>query len=452
MTIAIRTRLTLVYGAVFCLSMAMLETAAYFSVRSGIYLILDRDLQARMAGAQSFLTEHVGRRTLPKLQSELASHAALQPQLLRIEDAAGIEIFRGGAMSGAVPIRTITARWQGAGLEYNLFCASDLTLPEELLRRFRFLIFLSSPAVLAAATAAGYWISKRALRPVSELTLAARSITVANLSQRLAVPDSADELQDLAETLNGMLSRIEDAFRHVSQFTANASHELRAPVALIRVTSEVALLRTNGTEDTYRDALHRVLRESEKSTILLEDMLRLARADSNTCALPLQRVEVNAHIEQACERVAVLAREKEIALGCSLAEPNLLIAANPDHLKRLWLILLDNAIKYTPQGGTVAVRVRKLAEGSVACEVRDSGIGISPADREHIFERFFRADRARSRDEGGTGLGLSIARSIAEAHHARIEVESVLGEGSTFRVVLPVFARTAGHRIEGLAK
>jgi len=440
MNLPIRTRLTVVYCALFCLSTAVLETGAYFSVRSGINLILDREMQARLGGVRDFLDDHIGKRPLAKVQSELASHAALQPHYLWIEDFAGQEVFGGSAKdrSSTIPLRIDRAEWKGNGFTYRLFLGTDLTLAQELLRRLRLLFLVSLPVVLAAAALAGNFISKRALRPVSRMALAARSFTAADLSQRLDVPDSADELQDLAQTLNGMLSRIEDAFRHVSQFTANASHELRTPVALIRMTSEVALLRTNGNAETYREALHRILRESEKSSVLLDDMLRLARADSEGRVLPLKPLEFNRHVEQACERMEPLARDKEIALQFEGADQALSVCAHPDHLKRLWLILLDNAIKYTARGGAILVSVRRVDSGFVACEIKDSGIGIPPADCERIFERFYRADRARSRDDGGAGLGLAIARWIADAHHARIEVESVLGKGTIFRVVLPL--------------
>ncbi len=446
MTLPIRTRLTLVYCAVFCASTLLLEVGAYYSVRAGIEVILDREMQARLAGVQDFLSEHVGRRSLPKLQSELAKHAALQPHLLKITDADGQIIYRGDGMIGgsSVPQRRVTARWKGAGRDYLLSLGTDLTLAEELLLRFRLLVFTSSPIVLAAAAMVGYFISKRALRPVSEMTFAARSITAADLSRRLAVPDSADELRDLAETINGMLGRIEDAFRHVSQFTANASHELRTPVALIRMTSEVALLRTNGNADTYREALHRILRESEKNTILLDDMLRLARADSSTLALSLKPLDLHQQLAQACECMAPVASEKNLALQYEQEEEAVMVAAHPEHLKRLWLILLDNAIKYTPAGGKICVSTHSC-DGRVVCEVKDTGAGIAPEDTERIFERFYRANRARSRDDGGAGLGLSIARWIAGTHHAIIGVESVIGEGSVFRVSLPIVA-TGGPR------
>jgi signal transduction histidine kinase len=253
-------------------------------------------------------------------------------------------------------------------------------------------------------------------------------------------------LQALAETLNGMLVRIEEAFRRMTQFTANASHELRTPLALMRTTCEVALLRVNGNADTYREALQRILREAEKNTDLLDDMLSLARADSTARVLSLSPVELAPNIEQVCECVTPLTREKNIHLSYDPLDSGAWVSAEPGHLRRLWLILLDNAIKFTPAGGSIRVvsRVvfRNASPDSLVCEVQDTGIGISSSDLPHIFERFFRADKARSRDESGAGLGLSLARWIVEAHHGVIEVESTPGVGSVFRVILP--SRYAG--------
>jgi heavy metal sensor kinase len=343
---------------------------------------------------------------------------------------------------GQTPLRILAVRRTVRGHEFDLHLGTDLTVPFEVLRRFRLLLILSAPIVLICASAAGYWVSKRALEPVSQLTAAARSISAANLNDRLAEPQSGDELQALAETLNGMLGRIEDAFRHMTQFTANASHELRTPLALMRTTSEVALLSVNGSAATYREALHRILREAEKSTDLLDDMLRLARADSATRALALEPIEIGPTIEQACEGVEPLACEKNLELKLGEWAGTAWVAADSGHLHRLWLILLDNAIKYTPAGGSIQVIWRLASPNTVVCEVKDSGIGIAESDIPHIFERFFRADKARSREQSGAGLGLSIARCIVDAHHGTIEVESALGLGSLFRVSLPTISQT----------
>ncbi len=466
MRIPIRTRLTVVYCAVFCLSTAVLEAAAWIGLNSGIDAVVDRELNSRLSGIEQFLGEHLSKPPA-RLQSELASHAALQPAYLEIDDAQGRPIFRAPSMArftglpranpsmsiwtvdGQNPLRILAARRMVRGITFELQLGTDLTVPFEILHRFQLLLLLSAPVVLLCASLLGYWVSKRALRPVSLLTTVARSISASNLNQRVAVPHSGDELQDLAETLNGMLSRIEDAFRHVSQFTANASHELRTPLALMRTTAEVTLLRVNGNADTYRDALHRILREAEKNSDLLDDMLRLARVDSAAHGLALKPIELGPNIEQVCERLAPLAREKNLRLSCEVAAASAWVAAEPVHLRRLWLILVDHAIKYTPSGGTIQVGWRKASPDTIVCEVKDSGIGIAQSDLPHIFERFFRADKARTREESGAGLGLSIARWIVDAHHGTIEVESAIAEGSVFRVILPALPHLP-HNVSAL--
>lgn len=456
MKIPIRTRLAAIYCAVFCLSTVALELAAYASLASSIDAVVDSELRARLNGVSGFLVEHVDRKTLPALLNELSGHFALQPELLEVARDGDGEIFRGDSMAGvsvaqqpgaagvfstvatsAGPVRLLSASRVLNQRRYVVSVGTDLAVPAEMLRRFRWLILFSSPLVFACAFIAGYTISNRALAPVSRLNKAARSIGAGNLASRLAVPDSRDELQDLAETLNGMLGRIENAFRHVTQFTANASHELRAPLALIRATSEVALLRVNGDAESYREALHRILRETEKNSALLDDMLRLARADASTISLVLKPLEFASHIERLCERVQPLAVEKNIRLELRPSEGLFFVLADADQLKRLWLILLDNAIKYTPAGGSITVSWRAVSPQLLVCEVRDTGIGIAEPDLPHIFERFYRADKARSRAEGGAGLGLAIARWIVDAHRAGIEVDSLPGRGSAFRVLLP---------------
>jgi heavy metal sensor kinase len=332
---------------------------------------------------------------------------------------------------------------------FTLYLGTDLSVPFEVLERFRLLLILSAPIVLFCASVAGYWVSKSALKPVADLTGAAHSITTANLNRRLLVPQSGDEVQALTETLNGMLDRIEDGFRRMAQFTANASHELRAPIALMRTTAEVALLGANATAETYREALLRVLGETEKSTDLLDDMLQVARADSPRRALNLKPLDPVSGIEQVCEGVEPLAREKTLNFMCAGPRDPVLVAGDAGHLRRLWLILVDNAIKYTPAGGCIRFTWR-AEQGNFVCEVKDSGIGIAEADLPHIFERFYRADKAHSRYQNGAGLGLAIAHWIVEAHDGGIHVESAPGQGSIFRVTLPLLLQRGRGACSGL--
>jgi two-component system heavy metal sensor histidine kinase CusS len=452
--IPIRVRLTLVYTAVFFTGMAALETAAFFGLKSSTNEVVDRELEARLAGLINFLTELIPRLPLPRLQAEIAIHAALHPDLLSIFDAAGGKIWESSALRGltgekpslrsttlhGIKLRVLTVRRQISGRDYDLNLGADLAKPEQILLRFRWILLLLAPVVLACASAAGYWISGRALAPVSGLTRAARTICVLNMGQRLNVPHSGDEIEELAVTLNEMLSRIEDSFRNVKRFTADASHELRTPLAVIRATAEVALLRSTGNANSYREALHRVLNEAERNSVLLDDLLRLARGDSDARPPKPALVDIAAILKESCERVQMMAIEKNIRVSVDAAPHT--ISGEANDLMRLCLILLDNALKYTLPGGSVSASVSR-ARGTIALQIRDTGIGISEHDLPNIFARFYRADEARTRD-GGAGLGLAIARSIADAHHAEIQVTSALGQGTTFRVS---FHAMSGERL-----
>jgi heavy metal sensor kinase len=451
----IRTRLTIVYCAVFSLSTTLLETGAYVGLHSAVDAVVDRDLRNRLAGVESELNKHLSRMGLSRLQEELKAHGTLQPAFLKIKEVQGPVVFQGASMlnvagpgAGVVPTvsamqtdagprRVLAARRRIKQADYDIYVAADLTVPLGILGWFVLILLLSSPVMRACASIVGYWIAGRALAPVTEIAMAARSIGGADLSRRVAVPENRDELQYLAVTMNAMLSRIEDAFRHISQFTANAAHELRTPVAVIRATAEVALLRRPGDIETYREALVRILTEAKKNAELLNDMLSLTKADAGTNVLRLNPIDLGDNMRQACEGVELLAREKGVRFEASIGEDPVYVSADGDHLRRLWLILLDNAVTYTPRGHRIQVRMYSDKAGHVICEVEDKGIGISAADLPHIFERFYRADKARARMEGGAGLGLSIAKWIAGAHGARIEVESAVGTGSTFRIILP---------------
>jgi heavy metal sensor kinase len=462
LNLTIRTRLTAIYCAVFCLGAAALETGAYAALKLAVFAIADRDLNARVIGVEEFLSEHLPRLSLARVQREIKTHAALQPDLLRIVNANGLAIFEAPVLSQYAveasvsprlwtaggreqPLRVLAVRRTISGLEYRLLLAADLTVPFEVVRRFGLLLLLSSPIVIAAAAAVGHWTAGRALAPVLAITTAARSIDAADLSRRIAVPQSHDELTYLAETLNGMLGRIESSFRKTVEFTANASHELRTPLAVIRATAEVALLRSDETRsrdsetdppNTDRTALRQILREAERNTALLEDLLRLARADSGTASVHLQPVDFAESVRTICHRCQPLAAKRGLRVRLTSALDPVWVSADPGYLKSLLLILLDNAMKYTLPGGSVDVILTNNSDRAI-CEVKDTGIGISEADLPHIFERFYRSDRARTREEGGVGLGLAIAEWMARVHHGRVEVESVLGQGSSFRIVLP---------------
>ena len=250
------------------------------------------------------------------------------------------------------------------------------------------------------------------------------------------MPQTRDVLQRLSETFNGMLERLEAAFKKITQFTADASHELRTPVAVMRTRAELSLRKTR-TVAEYREALTQIHAELEKTSDLVEKLMLLARADYGAEVLKLSSANLGDIVRDACSQGRTLSENKQISFNEQIPDSPVLIRADEHALRRLFLILIDNAVKYTPSGGRVEVLV-STENGSALAAVRDTGIGIAAEDLPNVFERFYRADKARSRDSGGVGLGLSIGRWIAEAHAGSIEVQSSPGQGSVFQVRLPL--------------
>jgi signal transduction histidine kinase len=323
--------------------------------------------------------------------------------------------------------------------QYMLLVATELNLQRELLARFRALVLLIIPATLIGAAFGGYWLSGHAFVPVREIIASVRSINERSLSLRLPVPPTGDEIQLLSETLNSMLARVETSFRQVTELTANASHELRTPIAIIRTASEVALLNSKPTLESHRKALLQICAEAEKNTRLLDTLLLLARSDAGVQPLNLTSINMLESVGKAFRACQYLADAKNIEFTMHTHTAEDSVWADGVQLHRLWFLLIDNAIKYTPAGGVVSVSLKKTSGGYPVCEITDSGIGIPEADLPRIFHRFYRAENAKVQSEVGSGLGLTMVKWITDAHRARIEITSAVDRGSTFRVVFPEF-------------
>lgn len=296
-------------------------------------------------------------------------------------------------------------------------------------------LLLALDVVSLLAVFMGSWATAgSALNPISRMAETAQMISHSrDLSRRIALPLHRDELHQLAGALNGMLVSIEEAYRAQQRFVGDASHELRAPLTAIQANLELLRRHPEMSLQDQAEALSEASREAHRLTRLIADLLALARADAGA-SLPRQRVELDQIVLEAVSDARHLTHGQRVEIG--KMEPSL-VMGNPDRLKQLFLILLDNAIKYTPPGGQVLVDVKR---GSRLVEIvfRDSGVGI-PADAlPHVFERFYRADPARARDPGGTGLGLPIAQWIVEQHGGHITIDSKVGEGTTVRIRLPV--------------
>jgi signal transduction histidine kinase len=321
--------------------------------------------------------------------------------------------------------------------------ASPLENNLHVLRAFTAGLLWTVPALLGISALGGYSLSRRALRPVDEITAATRSISLSNLSARLPVPESRDELQRLSETCNEMLARLESAVNEIKRFTADASHELRNPVSFVRTTAELAL-RNRQADPASRRAFEEIVAECGKANRLLQDMLTLARADTGHSRLAFEPVDLVEVLRAFSRKGRLLAEERGHTLAIDFdADRHATVLGDYASLQRLLWILVDNAVKYTPPPGSI--RLKLAVDGNQASvTVEDNGIGISAADLPHIFGRFYRADKSRSQVEGA-GLGLSIALWIANVHGATISAESREERGSVFRIAFALLAGQAGR-------
>jgi heavy metal sensor kinase len=336
------------------------------------------------------------------------------------------------------PYRFITQRIDVNGRSYTVQTGIPIDQAVATLSMFRRYLLMLAPLLLLTASAGGYWLSRRALLPVDAISNSARSIGAGNLNDRLEKLTTGDELQRLSDTLNEMLDRIENAFLRVTQFTADASHELRTPMSLIRTEAEIALRKPRSTQE-YREALRHVLLDAERTSSLVEELLALARADSGRENLHLERLDLHSAIAETANEWQQLVNSRTLQFRQIIADVELPVWADRAALRRLLSILLDNAVKYTPAPGIVELLLEARDEMAVIT-VRDSGIGIPEQDHSKIFERFYRVDKARSRELGGAGIGLAIADWVRQ-HRGSIAVESTLGNGSSFIISLPLQSR-----------
>jgi heavy metal sensor kinase len=295
------------------------------------------------------------------------------------------------------------------------------------------------PVAVAVAVAGGFVLVRRALEPVAGMALKAEEITQHNLSERLPLVESGDELERLSVSLNRMISRLEEALRGSKQFVADASHELRTPLTVMR--GELESLAQDGrlAPDT-REALGSVLEEVERLAEIVESLFALSRLDAGEADV-WQRFDLAELAATTAEQMSLLATDKNIRVECE-STPGVTVLGDRARLKQVIVNLLDNAIKYTPNGGRVTLRVAREGAHAVL-DVTDNGVGIPAEALPQVFQRFYRVDGSRSRELGGAGLGLSIVKSICAAHGADVEVRSTPGVGSTFRVRQPLAAESA---------
>jgi heavy metal sensor kinase len=322
----------------------------------------------------------------------------------------------------------------GSGVTtYLLQVGVTLAPNDAALRRYRDLLLLGVPACLILAGAGSWWLSAFALAPLIRLAGAAREIDVRTLERRLPTRGVDDELEDVTRAFNGVLERLDHAVGEMRQFSAALAHELRTPLAALRGEIELALGRL-GTGDANRDHLASQIEEIDRLKRLIEQILTLARAEAGQIPLTFAPLDAGELAAALVEQLEPVAQARSIALTCDCV-PGAVVRADGEWLRRLLINLLDNALKFTNEGGRVWVRVAP-ADDQVTIAVGDTGVGIAPTDRPHVFERFFRADPSRTSSTEGTGLGLSLVQWIVERHGGSIGLVSEVGAGSTFTVTL----------------
>jgi heavy metal sensor kinase len=308
------------------------------------------------------------------------------------------------------------------------FVGADLG---SLFRRAALIIVL----VLVLAALSGWLLARRALRPVSQTADAVRRIGDRNLHERLPEPGTKDEIDQLIRVFNELLARLDRAFDLQRRFTSDASHEIGTPLTVLKGNTEVALLERHTAED-YEAILRSNLEEIERLSKLISNLLLLARSDAGEPQITRDIVSLNAQVSAACTRVSPLAQDRQIEFTADVATPAL-IEGDPVALQQILINLISNALRYTPSGGQVRISVGRAAGKLATVAVRDTGVGIPADELPHVFDRFYRGKNVRSREPSGSGLGLAICQTLAHAHGGRIDVESVLGEGSRFTLILP---------------
>lgn len=455
---SIRVRLTAWYFCSLALILTLFAVGAWFAMANSILEAVDHDLRLRIGDVQEFIGRQQAK--VPgDLKDDFQEQASfgLGGGLLEVRDGDGRVLYRSARLGevslgrpsaansrisystqrlGGPWARVATRAIDLHGRRFIVDVAEPLHEFRESRERFETTLLILAPIALLLAALGGFWISGRALAPVARITNEARSISIANLSTRLETPPVKDELQRLTLTLNEMLERIDGAVKRMVQFTADASHELRAPLTLIQTAAEFSLRRER-TRDDLVEAMRKIVRESGRTSRLVENLLLLARADSGADALRLTPTDICASARSAAEQAMTLAEPKGIRVSANISAGPILVDGDDQALSRLWLILLDNAVKYTSEGGQIGFTVRPV-DGDAEVIVEDTGVGIAAAEIPHIFDRFWRADKVRSRSLGGAGLGLSIAQSIVERHYGTIEAHSELGMGSQFVTRLPL--------------
>ena len=391
-----------------------------------------------------------------EIWNQIYEHALVNPKktMIEVTDKKGAIVFRSftvgeeSLMIGHAPLDTImmstVKNERGEDMRVaststkniHIYVAYPLAELRDVLDNLFSIFIILVPIALALSVVGGWFLANKSLQPVDEITKTAQQITAHNLDRQIPSRGVNDEIGRLISTFNNMISRLQHSFEQVKQFSIDASHELRTPLTIMRGEVELALRNPKECEE-YRRVLVSNLEEILRLSAIIDNLLILSKSDSiQHESVYSDEVSLENLIEELFEDMIIIAEKKQIVINL-LRKENIVVRGDRLKLRQLLLNLVDNAIKYTPERGSVSLSLER-DNGYAKIMVKDSGIGISKDEQRKIFDRFYRVDKARTREQGGSGLGLSIAKLIAEQHQGKIEVESELGNGSAFFVYLPI--------------
>jgi heavy metal sensor kinase len=383
-------------------------------------------------------------------KSENLKNVQLPISLNALRNASkGVISYETNRSIGNTPLRIITFPIIENNHTKIIQIASSLEEVEEALNTLFIILIITVPLALMVASLGGQFLAHKALKPVDHITQTARVITSQNLNQRIIPPKVKDEISRLIDTFNEMISRLDQSFRQMKQFSSDASHELKTPLTILKGEVEVTLRKERNPQE-YQQILKSNLEEINRMSQIVEDLLLLSKADTGEIRLNKEDINLTEILNEVLTQMDMLAKSKGLHLFTSNHHQDIHFWGDALRIRELFINLIENGIKYTEEGGSIhitlvkepLIRNRLDWEGEekeelVKIIVSDTGIGIAKEDQERIFNRFFRVDKARSREEGGSGLGLSICKWIVEAHQGEIEIESELGKGSSFIVKFP---------------
>lgn len=457
MKLTVRTRLSISFALLFTVLIAVFSGVIYYLMASN----LERELAEDATHGMNEVLLALANGPWESRLAEMAEESREFKINIKVLDSRGKILFLTegvhpsdwpvdeGLLAGArtksvrsdeeingVPHLVLTRSFTPAGKRVHfLQVAKSKADVNRIRNQLIFCVNVGTPLILLIAFIAGRFFAKRALEPVETIRFRAETITSDNLHDRLRYDGPPDELARLTETLNDLLDRVERAVDNIKRFVADASHELRIPLTGLLGTVEVAL-RQDRSQEEYKKTLETIHDESEQLRRLVVDLLSLAEADSDGMKLEKKEVRVGPFLEEIFKEAERLASEKNVTLRRDRF-PGGTAVFDETRVRQLLLNLLENSVRYNKPGGDVRLSGR-LDSRALIVSVKDTGIGIPKDDQAGIFDRFYRVDKARSREAGGTGLGLAIARSIAEAHGGTLTVRSALNEGSEFILILPL--------------